>query len=80
MEEYKPRTPLQVRRVHRAAELMAMAEMTAKTIGSDPKSTRRSLTALTKSAENILTQIQRSQGALQTSTDPLNDVLKAFGS
>ncbi len=54
IEEFNPRTPHHRRLARRAAILQALAEMTSHTLGADPKSTRRTLTALEKAADSKL--------------------------
>jgi hypothetical protein len=50
LPEFREPTPRQRRLLRRAAVLEALAEQTAATLGDDPKSTKRSLTALEKAA------------------------------
>lgn len=56
--EYRPLTPHQRRQVRRAAILEALAEATGAQLGSDPKATRRTLTALEKTAESKLAALR----------------------
>jgi hypothetical protein len=50
LPEFQAPTPRQRRLLRRAAVLEALAEQTAATLGDDAKSTKRSLTALEKTA------------------------------
>ena len=58
IEEHNPKTPHHHRLVRRAAILQALAEQTSATLGADPKSTRRTLTALERSAEAKLAPLR----------------------
>lgn len=60
VEELKPTTPRQRRAIRRAAELEALEEQTAKTMGTDPKATRRTLTALARAVEAKLAPVRAS--------------------
>ncbi len=51
IDEFNPKTPHHCRLVRRAAILQALAEQTSATLGADPKSTRRCLTALERAAD-----------------------------
>jgi hypothetical protein len=55
--EYMLATPLARRRAMRAAELMALADMTLDQIGTDPKATRRLAGALTRQGEATLSHL-----------------------
>lgn len=58
VNEYKPTTPRQRRVIRQAAVLEALGEQTIDTLGEDPKSTRRTLTALMKSANARLAPLR----------------------
>ena len=58
VNEYKPTTPRQCRIIRQAAVLEALGEQTIDTLGHDPKSTRRTLTALMKSANAKLAPLR----------------------
>ena len=58
LAEYQPATSRQCRVVHQAAVLEALCEQTIDTMGEDPKSTRRTLTALMKSASAKLAPLR----------------------
>ncbi len=60
IDELKPTTPRQRRATRRAAELEALEEQTAKTMGTDPKATRRALTALARAADSKIAQVKAS--------------------
>ena len=60
IDELKPTTPRQRRAIRRAAELEALEEQTAKTMGTDPKATRRALTALARAADSKIAQVKAS--------------------
>ena len=62
-EEYGPwASPLQVRRARMAARLQALAEQTAATMGTDPKSTRRTLARLQSEADSQLAAVLAMNG------------------
>ena len=71
IDELKPTTPRQRRATRRAAELEALEEQTAKTMGTDPKATRRALTALARAADSKIAQVKASSnGQREPEFDP----------
>jgi hypothetical protein len=56
-QEYLADTPLHARLVHRAAAYEALAEATLHQIGSDPKATKRAVTALQGTADRLLSRV-----------------------
>ena len=74
--EYRPRTDFQRRQVKAAARLFAMADQVAEGIGSQPKCTRRALTALEKTAESKLTYLRAIQDGQPDEHDPLAELMR----
>jgi hypothetical protein len=56
-QEYLADTPLRARLVRRAAAYEALAEATLRQIGSDPKATKRAVTALQGTADRLLSRV-----------------------
>jgi hypothetical protein len=56
--QYPPRTPLDHRRIGRAARLMALAEATGSSLGADPKATPRRLVSLEAAADRALLPLE----------------------
>ncbi len=78
--EYKPVTARQRRIVRGVAQLEALAAMTADTLGKDDKSTRRTLTALERSALSKLGQLKASlNGRREPAFDPVATFEKPRG-
>ena len=75
--EYQPRTDFQRRQVKAAARLFAMADQVAEGIGREPKCTRRTLTALEKTAEAKLAQLRAIQNGQSRDRDPVVELLAA---
>jgi hypothetical protein len=56
-QEYLADTPLHARLVRRAAAYEALAEATLCQIGTDPKATKRAVTALQGTADRLLSRV-----------------------
>lgn len=56
-EAYITDTPLRARLVRRAARYEALAEATLDQIGTDPKATKRAVTALQGTADRLLSRV-----------------------
>ena len=77
VNEYKPTTPRQCRIIRQAAVLEALGEQTIDTLGEDPKSTKRTLTALMKSANAKLAPLRAaSNGQGQDLATSIRDALR----
>jgi hypothetical protein len=73
--EYVAETDLAHRRMRAAAEYLALAEKTRRTIGSDPKATRRAASQLERVAEAKLAALSPRRPAKR----PLVETLAAGG-
>ena len=60
VRDLKPNTERQHRLLRRAAVLEALAVQTSDTLGTDPKATKRSLTALERAADAKVAQVRAS--------------------
>jgi len=67
--QYPPRTPLDHRRIGRAARLMALAEATGSSLGSDVKATPRRLVSLEAAADRALAPLEAGRNGHHSPAD-----------